>query len=303
MGLITTLAEPNVEVFFVDEPDLYLHPPQSYTIAKIISREKKNSQLFFSTHSSRFIQALAEHAADRLLLIRLNNFGGKYSSKLINIDAFSEIRSSPILKFNNVIESIFYTNTIVCEDFSDCLFYSTCLDSLSLSKKNESTLWLGTNGKTNLAKTAYTLKKLAVDPIIVADFDLIRPEHLDRDLIPLVRDMGGEIEKIRDNLKNRIYKQVESNKKLNWDSLKLSGIQAASPFPELFEDLESLIDQLKEIRILINPFGETESLCIPRVGGHGVEAINEMLGIPIDSPKLRPAREFVAVIAGWLQEG
>lgn len=301
VGLMATLSEPNVEVFFVDEPDLYLHPPQAYKIAKIIAREKKHRQLFFSTHSARFIQALAEHAPDRLLLIRLDNDGGVYTSSHVNIQAFSEIRSSPILKFNNIIESIFYRRTVVCEDSSDCLLFSTSLDQAGRGDLNESTYWIGTNGKTNLAKTVYTLINLSVRPLVLADFDLMRPEHLHRDLLPLVRDIGGNPDEIQEFLVDKVYKQIDNNDKVEWSSLKLLGMRAVGPFADIYRSFDTIIRSLAEIGILINRFGEAESLCEPRPAGHGAEAVNEILSFDMQDDRLTNLRNFTTQIAGALE--
>ena len=140
MGLLASLGA-EIELFSWTSRILHLHPPQAYSIARIVAREKPTSQLFFSTHSSRFIQGLADSAADRLLVVRLDGTGGRYTADRVDVYVFSEIKSSPILKFNSVIDSVFFQRTFVCEEASHCLFYKTSFERLGFS--TDQTFWIG----------------------------------------------------------------------------------------------------------------------------------------------------------------
>jgi predicted ATPase len=71
IGLLSRVISGDYGCILIDEPDLYLHPPQAHSLAKILVREKKKTQLFFATHSARFLQGLFAEAPDRLKLIRL----------------------------------------------------------------------------------------------------------------------------------------------------------------------------------------------------------------------------------------
>lgn len=298
IGLLCSLLGPDKEAFFVDEPDLYLHPPQAYSIAKVIAREKTQSQLFFATHSSRFLQGLAEHAAERVLIIRLEQNYGIYSFRIVDPDVFHKIRTSAILKFTNVIEAVFFQHAFVCEEAADCYLYSTLLERSGHTWSRDSSFWIGVNGKSNLPKSVKALKALAVEPYVICDFDILRERDVARDLFPLIEAQGKDPSEIQSYLEQRIYPQIRANEKLDWEQLKLLGLEAASPYSQIHSDLRKLVENLRTMRIIVNPFGEAESLRTPRHPMKGSEGINYILSLDLSAdPTLRKAREFSDLVS------
>ena len=69
---------------------------------------------------------------------------------------------------------------------------------------------------------------------------------------------------------------IDSDSKITWENLKLLGINAVSHNLGLYSKISDLIKDLKSIGLIVIPYGEVESLHVPRLG-KGIDAINAML--------------------------
>ena len=300
IGLLGQIITSDASAVFVDEPDLYLHPPQAFQLAKAVCREKPNSQLVFSTHSSRFAQGLFEEAADRLILIRLSKEDGNYDSNIVQSEVFSDIKDDPVLKFSQISEGMFYNKTYLCEDASDCLFYQFGIEKLQIGANEDNALWIGVNGKTNFVKVAKTARKLGLNPICICDFDILskKNESYKNNLIPLLRQLSDnilnedEVNSIVGEIEKIVF-MIEQNPNLTWSNIKQMGIDAMTNDSQLYSKTTFVISELRKVGIVVVPYGEVESLHVPRIG-KGIDAINEMIQKDIiNDPKFDKARQFL----------
>lgn len=295
IGLLGQILTSNASAIFVDEPDLYLHPPQAFQLAKTVCQQKSDSQLFFSTHSARFAQGLFEAASDRLILIRLSKSGNKFTANTVDSKVFKDIKNDPVLKFSQISEGMFYEKTFLCEDGSDCLFYQNGIDKLDLEKSENSSLWIGINGKGNFGKVAKTARKLGLNPICIADFDILsdKNDSCTKVLKPLIAELSETEDSNLIKEIDKIVQMISADINLNWDILKTQGIDATSSNGSLHSKIEKLLGALKLKGIILVPNGEVESLHVPRIG-KGLDAINQMLNKDIvTDPQLQKARDFL----------
>lgn len=291
VGLVSRVLTADYGCILIDEPDLYLHPPQAFALARILAREKPDSQLLFATHSARFLQGLFSEAPDRLKLIRLKKYGEQYSFGEVDNSVFQDIQSDILLKFTNILESVFYDFCFICEDNTDCLFFKNILERLDLIEPSESSLWVGVQGKQNIAKTAAIAKRLCVNPICIVDFDVIsaKNDSIGKVFKPIVNALGGDGEAVAQLVRTRLHNVVQNNPNLTWSNIKSLGLHALESDQQLHTQVSKIIQDLRSIGLFILPSGELESLRTPRSSAHGLSAVVEMLGHDLNSSVLTKA--------------
>lgn len=300
VGLILQTIAFSNSVSLVDEPDLYLHPPQAYSLAKLMAENNPNGQLVLATHSARFVQGLVEAAEDRLTLIRLERSNASSSVHVADTSVFQQIKDDPVLKFTSIVDGLFYKSSVICEDANDCLLYRYAVEKVGRSGLDDETLWLSASGKYNFAKMIRTSMALSVRPVCVADFDLIsqKEDTYKRALVPMLEAYGESPSEIVNLLENEVFPAIKSNSKVSWESLKANGIEDLKPYADIFNAVESVLDKLKVLGVLVVREGELESLHVPRLPGKGLPVVNEILNIgSIETNALQPLKRIAKELA------
>ena len=123
-GLLLNILSLPKCVYLIDEPDVYLHPPQAYAAAKELVNISADKQLLMATHNAHFVRGLLDSNSRRVILIRLNRDEKEGQSvNVIERSVFGEIDSDPLVRFSNLLEAMFFNAAIICENEADCLFY------------------------------------------------------------------------------------------------------------------------------------------------------------------------------------
>jgi energy-coupling factor transporter ATP-binding protein EcfA2 len=298
IGLLARVISGDYSCILIDEPDLYLHPPQAHALARILVREKRDAQFIFATHSARFLQGLFAEAPDRLKLLRLFKSEDEYSYGEVDNSVFKEIQNDPLLSFTNIIESVFYDFCFLCEDNSDCFFFKTAMERSGGLKTTDSSIWIGVQGKQNIAKIAKIARSLQVKPICILDFDVLSPKNdsLTRVLQPIVSALGGESSAFAERIKKQLHTAVENNSNLTWNQLKASGEHALESDQHLYSQVKAILSDLRELGLFVLPSGELESLHTPKHSAHGIEAAIDMLDKSLESREMRKAKEAIKLL-------
>lgn len=287
LGLASILVTAPEKVLLVDEVDLYLHPPQAFDFAKEAANLFEGKQLFVTTHSSRVMQGFLAEARDRLVLIRLDKRGEEYSARQIDNETLITVRSDPLLRFTNVLESVFYKVCIVCEESADCLLVKTSMESLRLLSNEEDTFWVGANGKSQLGKVTEISRALGVRTLCICDFDILEG-GANKDVERLVKAMGGSDEIL--GMVNKLDRMVE--RVPGWKALKRTGLSGLENRGDAYRHCDELLRKLQEIGIFVNKFGEAECLKTPACNTHGAKAVSEMISLDINHGHLEKLRKF-----------
>lgn len=181
-------------------------------------------------------------------------------------------------------------------------------------------------GKSRMASVTRALRAISVPVVLIADFDVLNDEHT---LRGAVEALGGDFDTVREPwfrldaalkadskpvgkvaLREAVEKafdeigtdlvdkgaaerlrsviRVESG----WDKVKRAGISAV-PQGSVHDDCKTLVEQLKQMGLLVVPVGELERF-VPSISGHGpkwVTSVHED-GHHAD-PSNTTAREFV----------
>lgn len=138
-------------LFLIDEPETFLHPPQARALGKSIVELSQSKQCFISTHSIDFIRGVLEEDASRVKIIKIDRVANDNESNLVDNDSIVEIANDKNLKYTNILDGLFYSQLVLCENESDCKFYSAILEHLELHIY-QNTLFVLLEGKTNLRR-------------------------------------------------------------------------------------------------------------------------------------------------------
>lgn len=328
-GILLNVFVGEKNLLFIDEPEAFLHPPQSRFLGKMLTKDVSlEKQLFLSTHSLDFLKGLIEGDSKRLKIIRVQRDGNvNYVNTLDNKD-IEAIWSDSLLRYSNILDGLFHKEVIICESDSDCRFYSAVLSSIMEAKEESvpDTLFVHCGGKHRIPMVIKALKKLNVPVKAICDFDVLNDEN---PLRKIFEEAGGDWDDIKiefksvksaidskkpdleaEDLKKDILEILDSTvgksvspqdlKKISNLLRKSSPWSLAKQMGKLFvpsgnptRDYSSLVQKLNERGIFIVEVGELESF-VKSVGNHGPKWVNEVLEKDLCAdPELREVREFV----------
>lgn len=91
---------------------------------------------------------------------------------LVDNASASEISNDKNLKYTNILNGLFYDQLVLCENESDCKFYSAILESVDLLVY-QNTLFCAVGGKDQFKKVVPLLRNLNIQYSVIADIDLI----------------------------------------------------------------------------------------------------------------------------------
>ena len=304
IGMILWFMLEHYNIFLVDEPETFLHPPQATLIGSIVGELITGErQAFIATHSIHFINGLLEKAPNRVKIIRVTRTENTNAFSILDNVSLCQISKDPYLKYSSLLEGMFYKNVVLCEGDADCMFYSMINSASDMKgEKNTDTLFTHCGGKHRMAKVLGALKKLNVEVKVIPDFDMLNKENLLKELIQacggnwdcikkdynvLISDVkqrsnsgttGQEVlEKIQEELADVLDKEVTPTKmrsiremlesNTEWDRLKKIGVNGVG-HGNPRQACEAILNYLKTLGIYVVPCGELECF-LPRVGGHG----------------------------------
>ena len=310
-GILLYLMLDYFRTYLIDEPELFLHPPQARIMGQIIGQTlTNNQQAFISTHSEEIIKGLLEACPQRIKIVRITRKEDTNAFSILSNEKFDEVWNDPLLKYSNIMSSLFYKVVVLCESDSDCKMYSIVENFIKQTEgKYSEVLFIHCGGKHRIAKISTSMRALNIDIRLILDIDVLNDETIFRNIVKaygidwtslqsdyniIVSNLHSPKEKINRNdakttinrvldasenreLSNREIKDIRSaiSTISKWDALKSSGISAipAGDATVAFRKLEQI---LRKNGIYIVPVGELEGF-VKEVGGHGPDWVNKVL--------------------------
>lgn len=309
VGITLNLMLENYGLFLLDEPESFLHPPQARIMGEIIGEmSSQGKQILVSTHSKDVVQGLIEACPDRVRIIRITRNGDKNKFCFLENDTIASIMKDPLLRYSDILNSMFHESVVLCEGDSDCQMYSAILDHI---KEQEGTYaqtqFIHCGGKGRLARTVDTLESLGVNYRVIADLDILKEREKVRSLVESCKGDWSEIEhyfsalssSLRQSDKTPISKlailemlgeTLEENLTATevgqlkdllksqssiWGELKSSGVDAL-PTRDDKNSFEKINQHLIGIGLHVVTVGELESF-VPDIKKHGSAWVNKVL--------------------------
>lgn len=124
-GVLLYLMLDYFRTYLIDEPESFLHPPQARIMGQIIGETLScDQQAFISTHSEDVVKGLIEACPERVTIVRITREGDSNSFSILDNEKLSTVWSDPLLKYSNIMSSLFHKTVVLCESDSDCRMYS-----------------------------------------------------------------------------------------------------------------------------------------------------------------------------------
>lgn len=293
IGILAEITAMSHPIVLLDEPEAFLHPPQARRLATtILATLEHDRQAFIATHSTHFLQGCLKSRNERLRIIRLDCVGSTYSAKSISNDVALEAFRLPSIANTNLLDSLFYEQTVICEGDADASLFSDLTDQIS--ELSTDRFWFSAGGKYQTVKVAHLLTQFGVDWRVILDLVAITDWKL---LSSLASLKGLDIEPRRLAILSalRVLKPVSSgdakrliseavsshsndedalravtailSSRKRTGSLKQHGMSAFNKGQERV-DVKGLLDALDSVGICLLRSGELESY-VPSVGKHG----------------------------------
>lgn len=318
--------------YLMDEPESFLHPPQARIMGQIIGRTLcDNQQAFISTHSEELIKGLIEACPNRIKIVRITREGDDNFFSILESETFNNVWNDPLLKYSNIMSSLFHKSVVLCESDSDCKIYSIIESHLKQSKGLYSeTLFIHCGGKHRMSKVVTALRTLDIKVKLIPDIDVLNDKTVFRGIAKafdiewddicsdydiIVSNLHSTKEKVNRTQAKAIINQVldrTQTKELSkseikeiheaistsskWDNIKSFGVIGlpAGDSKLAYNRMDKL---LRSKGIFIVPVGELERF-IKEVGGHGPEWTNHVLEKypDLDNEIYKPIKDFIGSI-------
>jgi len=246
VGVLLNVFIANQQLFLVDEPEAFLHPPQARLLGKmLVNNLPTGRQLFVSTHSEDFLKGLINEKTGNVKVIRIIREGNINRVCQLDSSQIAEIWKDPTLRHSNVLSGLFHSKVVVCEGDGDCRFYSTVLAAnaeLNGSTYSD-TLFINSGGKHKMHIIINALVKMNVEVHAIVDFDIFESlEVLEKIYVALGHDWS-DIKKQCQKVKQNILSKIKPIYKVDIEK-RISDILQACDTAIVPDDV---IEKLKEV--------------------------------------------------------
>jgi AAA15 family ATPase/GTPase len=256
LKLVFTLLHPANQIILIDEPEMFIHPPQRRTLGKLISflASKENKQLFIATHDAEFMRGVLS-TSNNVKIFRLINENYKYSHHSIaSQDILSLIKkqSSNILN-ERILNSLFYKTTVLCENENDRVFYEEAMANYHWPKFHDIN-FVGFTGKSVSVGIYNKLKQLNIKPVLILDIDYLVVGNF-----PDIQDT--KLKEKYDALKAKFLTLSFSKQNPDYIEFKKLGLKVLNrkKYRFLSKDAKELMSLFAKHQVYIVPVGELES--------------------------------------------
>lgn len=255
VAILASLIVNEHSIFLIDEPEAFLHPPQARLLGSNIVDLSKGKQCFLSTHNIDLIRGILERKSSRVKIVKINRKDNSNEIFKLNSSDIEKIANDRNLKYTNILNGLFYSKVVLCENESDCKFYSTILESLN-NKIYQSTLFCAVGGKDQFKVIIPLLKRLKIEYVVIADIDLINDRNKLKQLLNSInKDQYNEIADIHRNFLNEYEEKTDSLIKKQVDiKNEINNLFTEDKYitDEIANKIKSLLKNINSLKLLKN---------------------------------------------------
>lgn len=254
-------------ITILDEPELFLHPPQVRHLARLIASDASpETQAFIATHSESFVKGILDFDDSRVTVIRLSRKGAKSYCSVLKSDDIRVLWGDPLFRTSNVLSALFHDVAVLVEGESDVRFIQTLMGALFGAERLPDAEYFSCNGKSKIYQIAKALRSVDVPVVAMVDLDIFQNTS---ELLRVYEVLGGRGSDIRLDAE-LVKSSVESEKNY------VSGRQFASELDQITSSLapktpvpEQTIGQVRELLKRSSPW--------LRIKQDGLRGLNDAL--------------------------
>ncbi|WP_369744457.1 AAA family ATPase [Paenarthrobacter sp. AMU7] len=208
LGVLIPVVTATYPVVIVDEPEAFLHPPQSFALGQELGRiaAQKGVQVILATHDRNLLAGLLNSQSSLSVVRLVRDEGGTVAHQLKSSE-LKAIWDDPVLKYTNVLDGLFHELVVLAENERDCRFYEAALDVRDPEQHSDEVselpatdvLFVPTSGTGGISKIAGALRALKVPVVVSPDLDV-----LDNDVVlkKIVESLGGSWDELAEDWKS-----------------------------------------------------------------------------------------------------
>lgn len=169
-GVVVALLAVRRDVFLIDEPEAFLHPPQSFRLGRFLSDQScKNRQIIVATHSADILRGLLSIPTD-IKIIRIDRSGSVNTIRTLDTNTIKSLVTDPLLSSARVLDGLFYSGAVVVEADADARFYQAA----SVRLKNDIDLhFVNADNKQTVPRIMSIYNNVGVRCAGIVDFDAL----------------------------------------------------------------------------------------------------------------------------------
>jgi hypothetical protein len=197
------------DITIIDEPEAFLHPPQAFTIGRLLaskprsltegsSQEHDIRQLIVATHSSDFLRGLLDAPGSTVRVVRIRRDGNTNSIRELAPTSVRDLWRDPLLRYSKILDGLFHDGVIVCEADGDCRFWEAVIDVVAGEMSKPDLLLVHSGGKQRVPTVVKALRAIDIPVRAVLDFDVLRDAN---ELRTIYESLGGNWNDIETDLK------------------------------------------------------------------------------------------------------
>ena len=298
--ILIKYALARASVFAVDEPELFLHPPQARSLATLLGRRIAGApQLIVSTHDSSFVQGIVDSGVDDLQIVRIERNGAAVRVRHLDNEKVARLTRDPFIRTSNALSGLFHRGSVVCEGETDARFLRAMIDAMPEAGHSSELHVQSCGGKGKAAVVGQAIAAAGIPVAFVFDLDVIgeagsvrraietnvEDEGKQAQFLKSVDSIKAQIDCIKLGVTRAIFRseverifglpdagesitdddRQEIRKLLSvsspWRVAKDRGVDAFAKQPQIFNPLLKLLEDLREHGIFVIRTGELESLC------------------------------------------
>ena len=174
VGIITALLAINRNLFLIDEPEAFLHPPQAFRIGEFVAEQANSArQIILATHSADLLRGLLSKTTD-VTILRIDRRDETNYFHTLDPNRLQEVVSNPLLSSARVLDGLFYSGVVVVEADSDARFYHTA----SNKRKNDIDLhFVNADNKQTVPRITAFYGDMGVRSAGIVDFDVLNNQE------------------------------------------------------------------------------------------------------------------------------
>lgn len=193
-------------VLLLDEPESFLHPPQSYRLGEVIAEQAVGErQVIVSTHSSEFLRGVLSKRQD-ITIIRVDRTETSNRISCLDSTQLAKIANDPLLSSTRIMEGLFYKGAVIVEADADAVFYQRIASQL---EKSDSFHIAHAHNKQTVAKVLHPYRTLSIPFSAIVDFDVIRVTNEFKSLLEELEFASEDINRVL-SLQSKIVEYIEN---------------------------------------------------------------------------------------------
>jgi len=285
-------------VSVIDEPEMCLHPPQSYNLGQFIGNNATSDQTatFVATHSSQILRGVIQ-TAESLQIIRLTKSSSGFSARHVDSVALADAMKKPTVRAETVLDGIFSQAVAIVEGDGDRIVYQAAWEKVG-AERNFDIHFTTVGGTGGIADTCNMYKILGIPVAIIVDLDVIIDVVKMRQMLSsicgidsLISKLMTEIESITEILR-RLPPTIDEG-----ETLEKLGALASRSYCWAEGDDATLRNELSTLRSELNGMNKLKS--------GGVSNLSSELSVRVGDliQELRNIGIFIVEVGeleGWL---